>query len=88
MNFYPEYTGTGLHVLLDADESTVDSLGNSSLAVYEYVKQETQQRFEISWLQPFGFENTYALMMRSEHAKRLGIETISDLTEFLDEEQR
>ncbi|MDR8392014.1 ABC transporter permease/substrate-binding protein [Aliifodinibius sp. S!AR15-10] len=85
IDLYPEYTGTGLHVLLDASPSVTNSLGNSPEAVYQYVKEQSQERFNLRWLQPFGFENTYALMMRREHADRLGIETISDLVEYLEE---
>jgi glycine betaine/choline ABC-type transport system substrate-binding protein len=29
---------------------------------------------QVSWLKPIGFNNTYAVMTRSEDAKRLGIE--------------
>ncbi|MDB5192827.1 MAG: transporter permease, partial [Segetibacter sp.] len=36
-----------------------------------------------TWLQPIGFNNAYALMMRKQQAKDLGIETISDLTNYL-----
>lgn len=79
IDLYPEYTGTGLHVLLHADSATVDSLGNDSNRVYKYVKQQTEGRYKLTWLQPLGFENTYALMMREEQARRMGIETISDL---------
>ncbi len=38
-------------------------------------------------MQPFGFENTYALMMRRDHANRLDIETISDLAAYLEEQE-
>ena len=41
------------------------------------------ERFQVSWLKPIGFNNTYAVMMRSEDAKRLGIRTISDLSNYL-----
>lgn len=86
IDLYPEYTGTGLHVLLNASPVTTDSLGNDSRAVYRYVKEQSNKRFNLSWMQPFGFENTYALMMRREQANRLGIETISDLVEYLKRE--
>ncbi|MDX1618638.1 MAG: ABC transporter permease/substrate-binding protein [Balneolaceae bacterium] len=85
IDLYPEYTGTGLHVLLKADEATLDSLGNDADRVYEYVKVETRERYGLTWLRPLGFENTYALMMRREQAERLGIEAISDMVEYLQE---
>ncbi|HYW35538.1 MAG TPA: ABC transporter permease/substrate-binding protein [Balneolaceae bacterium] len=83
INMYPEYTGTGLHVLLKADSSTVKRLGNNPQKVYHYVKKHTQKRFNLSWLKPIGFNNTYALLMRRKEAKKLGIQTISDLARYL-----
>ncbi|MGK7371180.1 MAG: glycine betaine ABC transporter substrate-binding protein, partial [Candidatus Halalkalibacterium sp. M3_1C_030] len=83
VDFYPEYTGTGLYVILDADSAKVRELNNDPRKVYEYVKEETAEQYNLTWLPPLGFENTYALMMRREQAEELGIETISDLVEYL-----
>mgnify|MGYP005855653859 CR=1 FL=1 len=83
IDLYPEYTGTGLYVLLQAGESVADSLGNNREAVYNYVKKETEKRFDAVWLESLGFQNTYALMMRKEQAAQLNIQTISDMVEFL-----
>lgn len=88
IHLYPEYTGTGLHVLLDTDESTADSLENEAQAVYNYVERQSLETFGVRWLRPLGFENTYALIMRKEQANRLGIETISDLVTYLEERRR
>ena len=85
IDFYPEYTGTGLYVILDADSATVRELDNDPEKVYEYVKRETQQEYDLNWLPPIGFENTYALMMRREKAEELGIDTISDFVKHLEE---
>jgi osmoprotectant transport system permease protein len=87
IDLYPEYTGTGLYVLLKRDSKTAAELGNSQQQVFEYVKEEIKKEFNLVWLDPLGFENTYAMMMRSEQANRLGIETISDLVEYLDNRQ-
>jgi len=84
IDLYPEYTGTGLYVLLKTDSETVDELGNNQMRVFEYVKEETMKEFELVWLNPLGFENTYALMMRRDHANQLGIESISDLVNYLE----
>jgi len=83
IQLYPEYTGTGLHVLLDPPGQVVDSLGNDRSTVYDYVAERSREKFNIRWLPPLGFENTYALIMRKEQANRLGIETISDLADYL-----
>lgn len=84
IQMYPEYTGTGLHVLLDPDQEEVDSLGNKPDAVYSHVAQQSMEKFNLQWLQPIGFENTYALIMRREQADQLDIETISDLVSHLE----
>ncbi|MFQ5685469.1 MAG: glycine betaine ABC transporter substrate-binding protein [Candidatus Scalindua sp.] len=52
--------------------------------VYAFVSEESKKRFDIEWLQPLGFNNTYALMMREIHAGNLDIKTISDLKNYLD----
>lgn len=83
IDLYPEYTGTGLHVLLNADSATVNRLDNDPEAVYAFVKEQTRQQFGLNWLQPIGFENTYALLMRRQQAEKLGISTISDLARYL-----
>ncbi|HKK46764.1 MAG TPA: ABC transporter permease/substrate-binding protein [Balneolaceae bacterium] len=83
IQMYPEYTGTGLHVLLDTDKTVSDSLGNDPQAVYNYVNHHMLKQFGIRWLKPLGFENTYALIMRRKQAEKLGIDTISDLVDYL-----
>ena len=83
IDFYPEYTGTGLYVILDADSAKVRELNNDPRKVYEYVKEETAEQYNLTWLPPLGFENTYALMMRRDQAEELGIETISDLVQYI-----
>jgi len=87
IQLYPEYTGTGLHVLLEPSQSTIDSLGNDAGAVYNYVAKQSEQQFGIQWQPPLGFENTYALLMRREQANRLGIESISDLEAYLNADE-
>ena len=48
-------------------------------AVYDHVKAEFAKLYEVQWLEPLGFNNTYALMMRAEQAEQLGIKRIEDL---------
>lgn len=78
IDMYPEYTGTGLLVLLQPEKEIVDSLIRSK-EVFDYVKRESSRRFELAWLQPLGFNNTTAMMMREDQADKLNIQTISDL---------
>lgn len=83
IDLYPEYTGTGLLVILSAPPEVAASLSADKDHVFRYVADEFRQRYNIAWLPPLGFNNTYALMMREEQAARLGIRTISDLDRFL-----
>jgi len=85
IDFYPEYTGTGFLVLLKPDAATIGRLNGNTAAVYQYVNAEFNRQFNIKWLKPIGFNNSYALMMRKEQAQSLRIESITDLTKYLNE---
>jgi osmoprotectant transport system permease protein len=84
IDFYPEYTGTGLLAILQSSKKTVDSLGGDKNKIYKYVKNVFETKYSIKWLQPIGFNNAYALMMRQKQAKDLGVKTISDLKQYLE----
>ena len=43
------------------------------------MRTELKARDHVVCLDPFGFENTFAILMRRDQAERLGIRTISDL---------
>jgi glycine betaine/choline ABC-type transport system substrate-binding protein len=77
LDLYAEYTGTGLVSILDRE--TV----KSSEKAFQIVEEAFQEKWNLVWLQPFGFNNTYTLTMRRKQAERLGIETISGLAEYL-----
>jgi len=83
IDFYPEYTGTGLLAILQPPAKTIDSVTVSREATYNYVKAGFEQKYNIKWLKPIGFNNAYALMMRREQADKLKIKTISDLKRYL-----
>jgi len=83
IDLYPEYTGTGLLVILQAKQPTIDSLIQDKQKVYDHVSRAFQQQYGIKWLKPIGFNNTYALMMRRQQAATLKIRSISDLKEYL-----
>lgn len=77
LDLYAEYTGTGLVNILDRP-----ALSDPDEA-YDAVKQAFAEKWDLVWLEPLGFNNTYALTMRREHAEELGIETVGDLAEYL-----
>ncbi len=77
LDLYAEYTGTALVGILDRE---VIADADESLAV---VREVFAEEYDLQWLEPFGFNNTYTLTMRREHAEELGISTISDLARHL-----
>jgi len=65
---YVEYTGTA-YPIRDPQE------------VYQRVK-ESYGKEGMEWLQPLGFNNTFAILIRGEAAKRFGVRTISDIAPY------
>ncbi|RYF70919.1 MAG: ABC transporter permease, partial [Cytophagaceae bacterium] len=86
IDFYPEYTGTGLLVILQPKPTVLDSLNGQPQAVYRYVGQEFTRRYQLRWGKPLGFNNAYCLMMRRPEAQSLGIRSISGLTSYIDQQ--
>ncbi len=84
IDFYPEYTGTGLLVLLKPSAEDLRKVTQSSEKTYRFVDSEFQKQYGIQWLKPLGFNNSYALMMRKKQAQELGIKGISDLKKYFD----
>ena len=82
IDFYPEYTGTGLLVLLKPSQQTIKHVSKDSRKTYDYVQAEFLKQYQLQWLKPIGFNNAYALMMRRSQAKQLRISTISQLSNF------
>jgi osmoprotectant transport system substrate-binding protein len=71
---YVEYTGTALTAILH------DPIEKDPSAVFGRVKSEYQRRFELEVLPTLGFNNTFAIVIRGEDARRLNLKTISDAT--------
>lgn len=70
---YVEYTGTALMVILG------DAPSRSKEDVYKRVKAGYASRFGLEVLEPLGFENTFAIVVRGEDARRHKLTKISDL---------
>lgn len=73
IDLYPEYSGSGLRVILKSAD-----VGNSPAEVFDAVSRQFQREFDLRWLPPLGFENTYAMSVRTDLAERLGLRTLSD----------
>jgi len=74
LDLYPEYTGTSFTAILHHAPVT------DPRTVYEQVKQEYADKFKIAVSQPLGFENTFAILVRGDDARRLNLKTISNAT--------
>ena len=83
IDFYPEYTGTGLLVILQPPAATLKTLSMQSDSVYSFVNQQFVEKYELVWLKPLGFNNSYSLMMRRDQASGLRIHSIEDLVTYL-----
>jgi osmoprotectant transport system permease protein len=70
-------------VLLQPPPATVDSLGGNPQAVFDYVQAGFRRRYQLEWLSPLGFNNTYALLMRQQQAAQLRIASVSELGAYL-----
>lgn len=73
LDLYVEYTGTALTAVLNETPT-----GGTS-GVYEEVKQQYAKRFGLEVGEPLGFENTFAMVIRGEDAKKLKLQKLSDI---------
>jgi glycine betaine/choline ABC-type transport system substrate-binding protein len=73
MDLYAEYTGTALAAVLGEPSS------NDSEMVYQRVRDAYRDRFGFDVGPPIGFNNTFAIVVRSEDAQKFKLRTISDL---------
>jgi len=74
---YAEYTGTGLRDILH-DTSSIRGPADA----FARVSAAFSARYDLVWLAPFGFNNTYALIMRADRAHALHIATITDAARY------
>ena len=69
---YPEYTGTSYMAILK------HPLNTDARSVYETVRSDYAAKFGVEVSPSLGFENTFAILVRGEDARRLGLKTISE----------
>jgi glycine betaine/choline ABC-type transport system substrate-binding protein len=76
IDLYPEYTGTALTAILkEKPEGTRE-------AVYQRVKSEYQRNFQLALGAPLGFDDTFAIEIRAEDARRLHLKTLSEAAAY------
>ena len=76
IDLYPEYTGTSFAEILHHDPIT------DPRAVYDQVKREYESQFNVEVSAPLGFDNTFAILIRGEEARRLGLKSISPVAQY------
>ncbi len=73
---YIEYTGTAFTGILK------QKAVNDPKEVYQKLKQIYAQQFNLEVMPSLGFENTFAMIIRGEAAKRYNIQTLSEATQY------
>ncbi|AVH62202.1 glycine betaine ABC transporter substrate-binding protein [Nostoc sp. 'Peltigera membranacea cyanobiont' N6] len=73
---YIEYSGTAFTAILK------QKAVNDPKEVYEKLKQAYAQKFNLEVMPSLGFENTFAMIVRGDDAKRYNIQTLSEATQY------
>jgi len=73
IDVYAEYTGTAYTAVLKHQP------GPGADSVRRLVENEYASQWRLAWLEPFGFNNTFAITVRQADAERYGLKTVSDL---------
>jgi osmoprotectant transport system substrate-binding protein len=74
IDLYVEYTGTALTAVLNESPAN-----NDPAATYRRVKQLYAERFNLSVMEPLGFENTFAMVIRGNDAQSFHLQKLSDI---------
>lgn len=76
LDIYPEYTGTAYTAIL--------KLGADSdpKKTFETVKSRFERDFQLTWSKPFGFNNSFAMVIRGEDARKLKVQTLSQASAY------
>jgi osmoprotectant transport system substrate-binding protein len=73
---YVEYTGTALTAILH------DPVESDPAEVFDKVRDEYARRFELEVMPSLGFNNTFAIVIRGEDARRLHVTTLTDAAQY------
>jgi osmoprotectant transport system substrate-binding protein len=76
IDIYPEYTGTALTAVLKEKPDA------NPQEVYDRVKTEYERQFNLTLGPTFGFNDTFAIEIRGDDARRLNLKTISEATPY------
>lgn len=79
-DLYPEYTSSGYIMVLKHDSN-----GISDEDMWKQLQKEYKDKYDMSWIGQYGFNNTYALIIREEAAKKYNLTKTSQLANVSDE---
>jgi len=79
-DLYPEYTSSGYIMVLKHDSD-----GISDEDMWKQLQKEYKDKYDMSWIGQYGFNNTYALIVREEAAKKYNLTKTSQLADVSDE---
>ena len=74
IDLYVEYSGTAFTAVLKHPPVVERD------SVFHQVASEYSRQFGLRWLTAFGFDNTFAILVRAADAERYGLKAISDLS--------
>src|ERR1051326_6194096 len=72
IDLYPEYTGTALTAILKRAPESDPKAG------YQTVKQAYEKDLAATATAPFGFNNTFAILIRGEDARKFNLKNVSE----------
>jgi osmoprotectant transport system substrate-binding protein len=72
IDVYPEYTGTALTAVMKQAPTSDAS------AVFEQVRKEYAERWDLLWLRPLGFNNTFAMVVSTDVKSNTLTEAVSE----------
>ena len=76
LDLYPEYTGTALTAILKEPPAS------DPATVYQTVRDAYRDRFHLDVGPPLGFNNTFAIVVRGEDARRLHLHDVSEMVRY------
>lgn len=76
IDMYVEYTGTALTAILK------EPAASDHAKVFNEVRQQYEHKWNLEVMPSLGFDNTFAMAMRGQQARKLGITSLSQLARF------
>jgi osmoprotectant transport system permease protein len=83
IDLYPDYSGTLIASILKPSAAEMASLLREPAAAQRYLVETLRAQHDLEWLTPFGFNNTYTLMVRGDDARFDSVHNLSDLSRMI-----